>query len=115
MQIVDPREQMVVELEENIALHQTGTSSSAAIDDLGYHHRIRAKPVETPGKASIQRDRLRRHTKLGTPNASIAHKTRSHVFSSIASDRKTDALGRARHSGIDADDETSSVDQRAAR
>ena len=115
VQVIDARERMTVKGEQNVAGHETRARGRTVVHHFRNHHRVLAGTFEPAHESLVQRDGLPGQAQPRTPHATVAHETRGHVFRGLAADREADALRRARHRGVDADDEPPSVDERSAR
>ena len=58
VQIIDARKNLLIELEEDITGHESGTGSRSRLDNFGQHDGVRAWAVKASSQPAIQRDRL---------------------------------------------------------
>ena len=114
VQIVHARKHLTIEFEQDIAHGETGFCGGAALDHFRHHDRGSARMAQATRETPIQHHGFGGDSDTRPSDAAVAHQARRNILCGVAADRETDALCGPCHRGVDADDEPSPIDQRAA-
>src|SRR6185369_16422887 len=79
------------------------------------HDRARRRASQSAHDAAIEHDRLPREAQTTATHAAFAHQRGGDIRCDVATDGEADSLRAAGDRGIDADDASRAVDERAAR
>src|SRR3990172_1345146 len=93
VEIVDARDLLAREAEEEIALPNSRARRRAVCHHLDHEHRLRLRDVVEPAEAGDQGNVLTPHPDLASPNPSVLDQAPRDVLDGVARDREADSLG----------------------
>src|SRR4029077_15731066 len=103
-----------VELDYDIAFAQAGVRSRAGGRHRNDQHAAGSAQLVMAHQPAVQRHVLAADPDVAAPDFAFFNQPARNEFRRVDADGEADPLGGKNHGGIDADDLTSGVDQRAA-
>ncbi len=114
MQIVYARRRLIAQRDDEILLQNAGLVRRAAWFDGHHFHRARLRQIETARQFARQRHIAGVQTQIAAHHPAMLEQLRQNVFGDVNRDGETQTLRGANDGGVDADDVTATIDQRAA-
>src|SRR5208283_2368656 len=102
VQIVDARDLLAGEAQDEIARPHAGARSGSAVGDLRGQHAGAERPIERAAEAGFDRHGLRGDAEPRALDPPVAHQPQCHVRRGVDPDREADALRRPDHRRVDA-------------